>query len=659
MAQLFAALLFFLLATAALALRIHLLTIPAHGHYMTLRDVGVALKKRGHDVTFALCEGNRKLFVKDGLKDLGIRFLSAGNCSLYYEGYDPAMRALLEKEDLNTVGAVLDGVAGLSRQMCEEIFPVYAAASRMAIESEDQNQRKRETLLPDVIVFDADTFCAQDLSIAFRIPRVARVGTGPRDTYQNPVSVPQYGTALPLKMTTLQRFKNALSLFFSRWLIGPMILQRLAARDRFSPRYAALASSEPDLQSFVRAMQALAGGESPSEKRLSVSRLEEKDADIVKPVTTEGESFHLDRFNAEIPWDGAPVLYNSHWGLEHARPLHPHEAMIGHTTDFVKEESRSIDAYLQRWLLLQQTQQGTDPAPVPVVYVGMGTLSILPERTLRALYEAMKQSTVARFLWVVAENQQTLLPEHLRTYAQRWRQEGAAENATEVAPAVSAAAGDILLVSWVPQVAVLKHSAVKVFWSHGGMNGVAEGTYSRSPFLCTPLFSDQPDNCQHIHDRGMGLRLNTDEVTPEAVEAALKKLLTRRDHFVRGLEAAWRANVAAGGISRAVQIIESTAALGYEGSRSAFVPRALQRAETNDVEAADGGTSSFVATFKPKNQLRYLIEKYDIDVIAGAAMLLWLLLLLMRRCFACCCSCRCCRCCCRAGKTLNKFGKED
>jgi hypothetical protein len=41
-----------------------------------------------------------------------------------------------------------------------------------------------------------------------------------------------------------------------------------------------------------------------------MSRLEEKD--VTRPVTTEEEAFHLDRFDPEIPRDGIPVLYNSH-----------------------------------------------------------------------------------------------------------------------------------------------------------------------------------------------------------------------------------------------------------------------------------------------------------------------------------------------------------
>ena len=46
-------------------LRVLVLTFPAHGHYMTIRDVAVGLARRGHAVTFALCEQSRAAFDAD------------------------------------------------------------------------------------------------------------------------------------------------------------------------------------------------------------------------------------------------------------------------------------------------------------------------------------------------------------------------------------------------------------------------------------------------------------------------------------------------------------------------------------------------------------------------------------------------------------------
>jgi hypothetical protein len=184
------------------------------------------------------------------------------------------------------------------------------------------------------------------------------------------------------------------------------------------------------------------------------------------------------------------------------------------------------------------------------------------------------------------------------------------------------------------------------------MNGVAEGTYAHTPFLCMPLFSDQPDNCQHLQDRGMGRRLNRQEVSPATVEEALTGLLRRRSDHDRALNAAWRANLAAGGIPRAVQVVEGTAGLGYEGSRLPFVPRHLQvpLQGTSRVGAggAAGGMTGGVDARVELDEGHFMtwVQRYDVDVwglLGGGALLLaWLLM-------ACCrCCVRCCwrRCCC-------------
>ena len=41
-------------------------------------------------------------------------------------------------------------------------------------------------------------------------------------------------------------------------------------------------------------------------------------------------------------WDGVPTLYNSHWGLEHPRPLAPYEHLIGHTNDFAGDAGKPL-----------------------------------------------------------------------------------------------------------------------------------------------------------------------------------------------------------------------------------------------------------------------------------------------------------------------------
>jgi UDP:flavonoid glycosyltransferase YjiC (YdhE family) len=181
--------------------------------------------------------------------------------------------------------------------------------------------------------------------------------------------------------------------------------------------------------------------------------------------------------------------------------------MVGHTTDFAREAAQPVDATLARWLAL--------PGAAPVVYVGLGTLSVLPPATLLAFASAMRASTFCRFVWAVPAAQQAALAPADRACSEAWASGDAA---------AAAAPGCALLVGWAPQLALLTHPAVAAFWTHGGMNGVAEGSYARTPMLCSPLFSDQPDNCQRLDDRGMGLRLDPAALTPAAADAALHAL---------------------------------------------------------------------------------------------------------------------------------------
>lgn len=403
------------LAPASATLSIHLFTIPAYGHYMTLRDVGLALAARGHSIVLFACASVEKWFIHDGLHTAGMKFVATGHCPVY-DDYDRVMANLLKEENLESIGAVLDGVATLADQMCEVAMPVYEALNATCN-------------LPDAIVFDADTFCAVDVSIRYRIPRIARVGTGPRDVYTNPATIPQYGTALPIDMTFWQRVTNVLSILSSRLLVSPFVLPRLQARSR--QRWLQ-ATVTPDIPTAA----AISGSSSSSPGR-NCKRPE----GAGNPVDV-----NPDEFRPDIPWDGMPTLFNTHWGLEYARPLMPYEHIIGHTTDFEKEAQTPIDPAVLRWLAAAPS--------IPVVYVGLGTLSILGGDDLRRIAGTLMNSTGFRFIWSVPPAQQSLLPSSIRDYSTQWLSGNSGEPRV-VAP------GDVLIADWIPQQAVLMHNMVR------------------------------------------------------------------------------------------------------------------------------------------------------------------------------------------------------
>jgi hypothetical protein len=436
---------------------------------------------------------------------------------------------------------------------------------------------------PDVVLFDADSYCGLDLAAALRAPAVARVGTGPRDPYTTPLWAPLYSAGVPAPVTLAQRAANAALIALSRGVISPLLLPRVYSRHR---------------RRVVEAADA----------RLAASAAGDASADLPPPLalpdddaaSTGWSALHraawadftgrrLSGVRADLLWDGQTTLYNSHWGLEYPRPVQPWEHLVGHTTDYHADAAKPLPPPVAAWLAA---------APdVPVVLVAMGTLSVLPHWWLASLADAVagtaataaataaaaaqpQQALHARFLWVVPAAQQALLPPAVRAHSDAWWAAAAAasgEPGDGAAPLPFVAAGAVLLADWLPQTAALAQPVVGAFVTHGGMNGVGEGTWARVPLLCVPLFSDQPDNCARIADRGLGRALPPGLTGGGIVAAdfrdALAALLDAGGAPYRArLERAWAANVAAGGVPRAVALVEAAAAAGYGGHVAALPP---------------------------------------------------------------------------------------
>jgi len=69
----------------------------------------------------------------------------------------------------------------------------------------------------------------------------------------------------------------------------------------------------------------------------------------------------------------------------------------------------------------------------------------------------------------------------------------------------------------IPQVDLVIH--------HGGNNTTTETVHFGKPAIVLPLFWDQYDNAQRVHETGFGIRLATYEFTPQEINDALETLL--------------------------------------------------------------------------------------------------------------------------------------
>ncbi|GAA2989994.1 glycosyltransferase [Streptosporangium longisporum] len=110
---------------------------------------------------------------------------------------------------------------------------------------------------------------------------------------------------------------------------------------------------------------------------------------------------------------------------------------------------------------------------------------------------------------------------------------------------------------FVPQTAVLPQ--VELVITHGGNNTVTEALHFGKPMILLPLFWDQYDNAQRMHELGYGVRLSTYAFTDEELTGALDRLLG--DTALRERLAAAGAEIRGrDGLRRAADLIERAGA---------------------------------------------------------------------------------------------------
>jgi MGT family glycosyltransferase len=108
---------------------------------------------------------------------------------------------------------------------------------------------------------------------------------------------------------------------------------------------------------------------------------------------------------------------------------------------------------------------------------------------------------------------------------------------------------------FVPQTSLLP--LVDLVITHGGNNTTTEAMHFGKPMILLPIFWDQHDNAQRVHERGYGVRLDTYRYTDDHMVEALTAMSTPE---VRArAETAGRRIRAADGVRRAADLIEAVA----------------------------------------------------------------------------------------------------
>jgi UDP:flavonoid glycosyltransferase YjiC (YdhE family) len=115
----------------------------------------------------------------------------------------------------------------------------------------------------------------------------------------------------------------------------------------------------------------------------------------------------------------------------------------------------------------------------------------------------------------------------------------------------------------VPQTKVIPQ--VDLVITHGGNNTTTEAMHFGKPMIVLPLFWDQYDNAQRVHELGYGVRLPTYAFADADLLGAVDRLLADTD--LRARMAAIGADIRArDGLRRGAEIIERVG-LVHRGDR--------------------------------------------------------------------------------------------
>jgi MGT family glycosyltransferase len=105
----------------------------------------------------------------------------------------------------------------------------------------------------------------------------------------------------------------------------------------------------------------------------------------------------------------------------------------------------------------------------------------------------------------------------------------------------------------VPQTTVLP--LVDLVITHGGNNTTTESFHFGKPMVVLPLFWDQYDNAQRVHETGFGIRLPTYDFADEQLTSAVDRLLADTKLRQR-IEATGTAIREGAGVRRAAALLE-------------------------------------------------------------------------------------------------------
>lgn len=228
-----------------------------------------------------------------------------------------------------------------------------------------------------------------------------------------------------------------------------------------------------------------------------------------------------------------PMLYYSAFGLEYAHTHHPNVHMVG---PVLSRNIVPLQQELKDWLDRKQSGE--------VVYISMGTTAILSRTMALALLKGV-ESTGYSAVWSLRKSNRDVI-------------EGLDIDETR-----------FYLSEWVPQIAVLQHTAIRMAILHCGSGGLHEAMYNGVPVICIPFCFDQFSWANKIRDQGVGIAMYAEAITLDVVVSNIKEI--DAGGYFRRLHKLSKVLKHAGGARRAAELLEYYSEVGYGHLVPAYV----------------------------------------------------------------------------------------
>ncbi len=246
--------------------------------------------------------------------------------------------------------------------------------------------------------------------------------------------------------------------------------------------------------------------------------------DALEEFDCIGEHFHRLYYTNEGFF---PQISQVAIGLEYSRPVVPGMHYVG---PFVFNSTEDLPPALDIWL--------RNKANGSVIYITMGAQGARPSKEMgRALVDGILPTNYS-VLWSLKESDRDII-------------------------ANFSLSKDLFNIQhWVPQQSVLKHPAIKIAISHGGMGGVSEALFNAVPLIVIPMTFDQFDSAARVQHAGAGVYLDKTTLTSDKVQRAIERVTSPK--YKEVAEKLQKIFHQAGGVERAADLVEFYKEVGYE-----------------------------------------------------------------------------------------------